>query len=326
MIIYGKRRNTVVSSQKLYGLYSLMITCALFALLGIPARSQVSPQQSVIKLSVIVTDGSKRPVRGLQQSDFRVLEEGEIQSPSFFSNEETPIICGLVLDNTGSMKGKLDGVNEAARMIINGKLPGDEFFLTSVIDGAARIVVDWTPDQVSLLETLDQLVLARGQVSIIDSISACAEHFANYRKRGSPFRRHMALLVLTDGIERDSSFRVNDLVRHVRNQGVQVFAIGFVKGLEGKSSYNTRVKAMQWLEKLASETGGMALFPDSMAGLRGATNEIMDYLRSQYIIEYSSATKRGHSNPNVQVQLAVSPDRGKYKVKVRPSYPHKNRP
>jgi Ca-activated chloride channel family protein len=70
--------------------------------------------------------------------------------------------------------------------------------------------------------------------------------------------------------------------------------IGFVneldsdKGLIRKSSKD---KAVGLLNRLASETGGRAFFPNSLAELPQVANEIVRDLRTQYVIAYDPTNK-----------------------------------
>jgi Ca-activated chloride channel family protein len=70
--------------------------------------------------------------------------------------------------------------------------------------------------------------------------------------------------------------------------------IGFVNELDKEAGFirkSPRDKAVNLINKLASETGGRAFFPESVAELPQIANEIIRDLRTQYVISYNPTNK-----------------------------------
>src|SRR5205814_2284640 len=60
----------------------------------------------LINVTATVTDASGRFVSGLRREDFRVYQDGELQTITHFSSERVPVSLGIVLDTSGSMDGE----------------------------------------------------------------------------------------------------------------------------------------------------------------------------------------------------------------------------
>jgi len=75
---------------------------------------------------------------------------------------------------------------------------------------------------------------------------------------------------------------------------VQIFIIGFVSELDKDSGIirkSVQDKAINLIKKLATETGGRAFFPQSIAELPQIANEIVRDLRTQYVLAYNPTNK-----------------------------------
>src|SRR5688500_12317926 len=65
----------------------------------------------LVELHVTVVDERERPVGGLTQQQFRILEDRVEQPISVFKHEDIPVSLGLVIDNSRSIeprKARLD--------------------------------------------------------------------------------------------------------------------------------------------------------------------------------------------------------------------------
>jgi Ca-activated chloride channel family protein len=100
--------------------------------------------------------------------------------------------------------------------------------------------------------------------------------------------------VITDGEDRASFYSQEKLFARLREEDVQIFVIGFVRELDkdgGLIRKSPREKAVSLINKLATETGGRAFFPEAISELPGIANEIIRDLRTQYVIAYSPTNK-----------------------------------
>jgi Ca-activated chloride channel homolog len=249
----------------------------------------------LVTLNVRVIDRNNRPVSGVRQEDFHVFEDNEPQPIESFSKEEVPISYGLAVDTSGSLRSQLLSVIDAAKTIINSNRTGDETFLVRFISSdKIETVQDFTPSQELMIDALDNLYVEGGQTAIIDAVYLSAEHVAEYKKGDDNDRRRRALIVITDGEDRNSFYKQDQLFQKLREEDVQIFVIGFVNELDkegGLIRKSPRERAVNLINKLATETGGRAFFPQSLSELPEISNQIVRDLRTQYVIAYNPTNK-----------------------------------
>lgn len=249
----------------------------------------------LVQLHVRVIDRNNRPINNVPPSDFKVFEDGVPQKIESFTREEVPISYGLAVDTSGSLRSQLQSVIDAGKTIINANKSGDETFLVRFISSdKIETVQDFTANKDSLMDGLDSLYVEGGQTAIIDAVYLSAEHVSGYRKGDEGDRRRRALIVITDGEDRNSFYKQEQLFARLREEDVQIFVIGFVNELDkdaGLIRKSPREKAVNLINKLATETGGRAFFPDSVAELPQIASEIIRDLRTQYVLAYNPTNK-----------------------------------
>src|SRR5689334_19912272 len=69
-----------------------------------------SASSELVVLPVVVTDGQHRYVLDLPQDNFSVFDNGRRVPIELFSNEDTPVTVGLIVDASGSMRTKIGEV------------------------------------------------------------------------------------------------------------------------------------------------------------------------------------------------------------------------
>ena len=249
----------------------------------------------LVNLNVRVIDRNNRPINNIRQEDFHVFEDGVPQPIEAFSLEEVPISYGLAVDTSGSLRSQLLGVIDAAKTIIDSNKPGDETFLVRFISSdKIETVQDFTSSKDLLADGLDSLYIEGGQTAIIDAVYLTAEHVAEYKKGNDSDRRRRALIVITDGEDRSSFYKQDQLFAKLREEDVQIFVIGFVNELDKETGLirkSPRDKAVALITKLATETGGRAFFPQSLSELPDIANQIVRDLRTQYVLAYNPTNK-----------------------------------
>ena len=281
---------------------------------------------NLVNLNVRVVDRNNRPVNDVRQEEFRVFENGVPQPIEFFTKEEVPINYGLVIDNSGSLRHQINQVIEAGKTIVSSNRPGDETFLVRFVDSEKiETVQDFTADQNALFDALDNLYVEGGATAVLDAVYLSAERVGQYKK-GNDLndRRRRALILVTDGEDRNSYYKENQLFARLREEDVQIFVIGFVNELDKEGGFirkSPRDKAVDLLNRLAKETGGRAYFPTSLKELPGIAQEITRDLRTQYVIGYNPTNKaRDGSFRAVRVTVADAQGRDKRIAITRPGY------
>jgi Ca-activated chloride channel homolog len=249
----------------------------------------------LVQLQVRVIDRNNRPIGNLPQNEFHVFEDGVAQPIEYFTREDVPISYGLAVDTSGSLRSQLPTVIEAGKSIINSNKTGDETFLVRFVGREnSEIVQNFTANKENLMDALDNMYVEGGQSAVVDAIYLSAEYVAEYRKGDESDRRRRALIVITDGEDRNSFYNQEQLFARLREEDVQIFVIGFVNELDKEAGFirkSPREKAVNLINKLASETGGRAFFPESLSELPQIANEIIRDLRTQYVLAYNPTNK-----------------------------------
>jgi Ca-activated chloride channel family protein len=255
----------------------------------------VKVNTELVTLNVRVIDRNNRPIDNVRQNDFHVFEDGVSQPIESFSREEVPISYGLAVDTSGSLRSQLQAVIDAGKTIVNSNKPGDETFLVRFISSdSIETVQDFTSSKDLIMDGLDELYIQGGQTAIIDAVYLTAEHVAEYKKGDDNDHRRRALIVITDGEDRSSFYSQEKLFARLREEDVQIYVIGFVRELDKDSGLirkSPREKAVNLINKLASETGGRAFLPESLSELPKIADEIVRDLSTQYVDSYNPTNK-----------------------------------
>ena len=263
-----------------------VLLCVLLFGTGLFARGPL--QSEVVVLHVRVTDPLSQAVLDVPQSSFRVMEDGVRQTITLFSKEQIPVSYGLVIDNSGSMRSQLAAVVNAAVRIVNSNQPGDDAFLVRFISSdKIQVVQDTTSDQRLLANGLGTLYVEGGQTAVVDAVYLAVDKLSKQTSSADKPRRR-ALVLVTDGEDRNSFYRLEQLLKLLGTTDVQIYTIGFTGELKGKSPE----KAKNLLNQLATDTGGRAFFPATTTELQNTADQIVNDIRTQYVIGYEPSNRQ----------------------------------
>ena len=245
-----------------------------------------------ISLNVRVVNNNNRPVSNLNQAHFEVYEDDVLQPITSFTTAEVPIINALVIDNSRSLRAQLKKIIEAGKIIVGTNRPKDESTVVRFVSrGKIEVVQDFTPNKNSLNDALDNLFVEGGQTAIIDAVYQTAkkvEQYQNSQKKEDVKLR--ALILISDGDDRGSSHKEQQLFELLRESQVQIYAVGFISDLSREADaggVSRQEKAKTFLTRLAQETGGKVYFPNSMDELSEIASDISGEQRTQYLISYA---------------------------------------
>jgi len=142
----------------------------------------------------------------------------------------------LVLDTSGSMNEdhKIQNAREGAKQLVNLLSPEDRLSLVPFNTKAnwANSDVPLKTGKDELLRTVDSL-FAEGGTALYDTIDAAYQHLLQDEKQGGQGPRILAVVVLTDGEDTDSSMKLNELMQRIHYDGetraIHVFTIAYGK-------------------------------------------------------------------------------------------------
>jgi Ca-activated chloride channel family protein len=240
----------------------------------------------LVVVHTTVVDKNGHFTSGLKKENFKLYEDGVEQNISLFSQEDVPISLGIILDISGSMRSKIEMVNKAALAFIKASNPEDQVFLIGFND-QAELLEDYTNDIDAITDALDNIVVTGG-TALYDAI------YLGVQKAQTGIKPKKAIVVISDGEDRDSYYKLEELVGKVQESDVQIYTIGFLneipdKGLFGRWSKSVPEKARDALQRISEETGAKGFFPKKLAEMGTIVSEIAHELRNQYSIGYVSS-------------------------------------
>jgi Ca-activated chloride channel homolog len=254
----------------------------------------------LVLLDVTVVDQENNPIMSLKKEDFTVYEDKIKQTVDNVSREEVPVSFGLVIDTSGSMKSKLQTVSDASVSLIKQMRADDEAFVAS-FKAEPELVQDFTADRRELEDAISELYTSGG-TALLDAIIATADYAQEKGKR-----RRKALVVISDGLEKNSSVKEKEVMEAIKEDEVQVYLVGFIdeemeeKSLFGKSPAK---KAKDLLSRIADDSGGRAYFPKEISEIPAIAAQIAKDLRTQYVVSYYPTNdKRDGTFRNIQVSV-----------------------
>jgi Ca-activated chloride channel family protein len=274
-----------------------LLEALIVPLLTVTLVAQFASGVSLVEVYVTVTDPAGEPITGLGRNDFHVFEDGTPQTIAAFTAGDVPLSIVIALDRSFSMAGdRLRTAKRAAATFVHALRPDDEVTIVA-IGSDVETIVPTGPARDAPMARLDAID-PWGTTPLYDVTRDAIDRVQAGRGR-------RALLVISDGVDRDSEISASALIEHARRSDVLVYPIAITK---------TRPPI---LAELASVTGGRSIVadPDRLeSSLAGLARE----LRWQYVIGYAPA--RALLDAPAWHAIEVRVDRPRARVRARDGY------
>ncbi|HFD38449.1 MAG TPA: VWA domain-containing protein, partial [Anaerolineae bacterium] len=284
---------------------------------------------------VTVRNENGVPIMGLQAAQFEIVEDGKTSFPpaqvEAQSNPEATISIVMVIDISGSMKGKpIKEAMRAANALIDQMSPQDRGAIIAFADQvnldpnvlAAGKEIGFTTDKNALHNVVNFLETRIGwDTPLYDAIYKGVKMAA-----GEPVGKR-AVIVMTDGRdERDNAQGVpikdagslstpDDPINEANRHNIPIFSIGLV-GMGGKID-------TKYLQRLAERTGGVyqkAPKPEELAPL---FQNVVNQLKHQYILTYDSTLPNDSAYHSLLIRVQLPQGQGfdEIKFQINPEAP-----
>jgi Ca-activated chloride channel family protein len=280
---------------------------------GQPDDSIITIKKRVDEVNVlfIATDRHGKFVRNLNEKDFAILDDHKPpQSIVNFRREtDLPIELGLLIDTSGSVRGRFDFEQDAAVSFLQNTVrPNFDKAFVVGFNGHSQMMQDFT-DNAALLSAAVHRMQDGGGTALYDAIyRACHDNLIKDHE-DHPSRR--AIVVVSDGEDNQSDFSEAQAIEMAQRAEVIIYAIS-------TDDSGLILRGDKVLQRIADATGGRAFFPYKMKDIKNSFAAIEDELRSQYIISYHPADfeANGHFRPieitALKKDLQVRSRRGYY--------------
>lgn len=255
-----------------------------------------------VALTLTVRDANGVPVPDLDAEAFEVNEDrrpaalpiGEVAP---FVNQDQPVGVVLVVDTSGSMTGQpLEDAKQAVRALVDKLGPQDDVAFIAFADAVDLDGVDPAREQpptvnhATVLALLDDLE-AEGRTPLYDAM------FKGVRWAQETVPGHRAVILYTDGVDEGPGSAVASAetpIQAATRAGVPIFTIAL--GDEIDRGY---------LERVARVTGGIYQETPDSAQLAELFVNVMDLLKQQYTLTYTSRLPGDGELHRVQVHVEV---------------------
>ena len=254
-----------------------------------PSQADIAAtiRKTVNEVNVVftVTDRHGHYVRSLKKDDFHVLDDGQppAEIRSFHSETDLPLLVGLMVDASNSVRDRFKFEQESAIEFLNQTVRPkyDRAFVVG-FDATPEVTQDFT-DNTEFLSRGVRALRPGGGTAMYDAVYfACRDKLLKYEQTG-PMRK--ALILLSDGDDNQSHVSREESIEMAQRAGVIIYTIS--TNVTGGGTRGDKV-----LERIADATGGRAFFPFQIRDVASAFAEIQDELRSQYALSYKPADFR----------------------------------
>jgi len=269
----------------------------------------ISVNVDVVILHATTQDRHGNLVSGLGKTNFRIYEDGVLQTIKYFSHEDIPVTVGLVVDHSGSMGSKRADVIAAALAFARSSNPQDQMFVVNfnekVSFGLPKNVL--FTDKVAQLEVALSRISADGETALYDAVAAALDHL----KQGNRDRK--VLIVISDGGDNASRHKLAEIMAAAGQPDATIYTIGIFDEGDGDSKPHV-------LKQLAGNTGGEAFFPESSKDVLPICERIAHDIRNQYTMAYVPTNRKRDGTYRVVRVEAMTTGSRRLSVRTRTGY------
>lgn len=296
-------------------------------------------ETNLINIPVSVYDRNGLYIAGLEQSNFKIFEDGEEQEIAYFGTSDKPFTVVLLIDISPSTAYKIEDIHRAAIAFVD-QLKAQDSVMVISFDYRVSVLTDLTGDRQKIYRAIQRANFGDG-TSLYEAVDF------SLRRRLDKIEGRKAIVLFTDGV--DTTSRRADFestIRDAEESDAMIFPVYYntflenrgigsggvmqtpptlglpFPGMGGRSPVGTRAedytRGRVYLDELAAVTGGRVFRPESTpGGLVAAFEGIAEELRRQYHIGYYP-TNEGTAGQRKQIRVRIN--RPNMAIRARDSY------
>jgi len=176
-------------------------------------KNNIQVSVRVVNVPVTVLDKRGIPVIDLAQKDFRIYENGQLQTIKYFVQQPAPPLrIGLIIDTSNSARPLLsyekDAASEFVFDMLHGRSTKNEVFLET-FDATSSILHDFSSDPDELNDSIRDLKAGGGKALYDAIFTACHDQMMH---AGLPEQMRRVLVVMSDGLDVQSTHSFDEVV------------------------------------------------------------------------------------------------------------------
>jgi Ca-activated chloride channel family protein len=242
---------------------------------------------SLVAVPVSVTDAAGLPVQNITAEQFRLEEEGTVQSVSLLGQPgQTPIELALLFDVSGSVQERYHFEQQAAARFLRTVMKPADHVAVFSIGLTPKLVVQRTKNVEQAITGTMNIGPTKEATAFYDSVGRAAQYLGEGANPG--VRR--VIVVISDGEDNQSEkFRLEETLRELQRNDCLFYSIN--PSGPGIRLNKISMKGHDAMIALAAETGGVAFLPDKLEDLDRIFRQIATELQSQYLLGYYSTNE-----------------------------------
>lgn len=291
--------------------YNIIAKCTVVRPTRAEANDVIRVETNLVSLEVSVYSKKlNAQVTNLEQTDFKIFEDGHEETISYFAATPAPFDLILLIDLSGSTQKKRDLIRRSTQYFIEATRPTDRLAIVTFSD-MTNVIAPLSNDRSMLLRSIKNIE-GTGGSKVWDALKVTLDQVAEHRS----FGRRSAVVFMTDGADNHllgfsggSQISFADLLEAVRLKGTLIIPIYL--DTEGKGALSRRVyeHARKTLALLAEESGGRYYKARKIEDLNGVYDQVVGDLAKIYSLGYRPAnSKRDGSWRTIQIQIANRTD------------------
>jgi Ca-activated chloride channel homolog len=259
------------------------------------AGFKIGVEVNMVNVPVTVRRPEGGFIKGLPQTAFRIYEDGVAQEIIFFNQEGVPTRISLVLDSSGSVRTEWGTIKLATKKFIENLKPEDQFSIVT-FSSDIRLKMDWGR-KFDRVDHVLSSIYCKDNTKLFDAIyTVCTDVFKGIEEK-------KAMIIMSDGMDNESLVSFEEALQSAVRSEAAIYVVSKTEAVRqlyiansSQSAYNNIpheafAQAELLLRKLAYETGGRVLSPNSFGELGNVYAEVDEELRNQYSIGYISTNK-----------------------------------
>jgi VWFA-related protein len=292
-----------------------------------PSGETIRIDVKMVEVEFAVVDANNRLLTSLRPEDLRVYESGRPQKLEVFrGSDQIPMVLSLLIDKSASQEAVLTAEKNAIDLFFDSIRPGRDYCslstfqwklahssgltdnirrLKSALRGVDRDQIFRDEEGgVPLLGTALYDAIATTVREILTGVTARRLTGEGGREGDDLTQRRAirrAMIVLTDGLDTASQTSLDEAISLCQRHGIAVYAIG-VGDRARRREVNREV-----LERLATETGGIALYPESERELDTQFKKMVEALSSLYLVAYYPTEEATRGFRKIEIKLPHHP-------------------
>lgn len=291
---------------------NLRAACLLFLLLAMITGSamgqETKPNGSTVRVVVTVADSAGRPVSGLTQEQFSIVEKKNPLEIVSFDAEDKPVSIAFVFDLSTSMSPAFRKSSvQLAGQIVRSSNKANEYAIIGLRE-APEVFCELGCNEAETTKALQQVAAVevkegRSKTFLFDGCALAL------KKLETSKNAKQVLIVFSDGLDNSSKLPFNKLRDALKESSVIFYAFGLQSPTMNALLSQEGGKV---LEELGVLTGGKAYFPIETREMTQVADVIAMQLRQQYTIGFKPETQTADNKwHSIKIKLTMPKTTGK---------------